>query len=324
MLNASCLDNREFTRIGQKQIRRLLSWLGSLSIDTITVANPYLGYLIRKEYSRFKLNVSIFASVDSVGKAKFWAEDIGVDKITLPPRIKRNFPLLKKFRSAINCELQLLANQLCLHDCPFSIYHMNFDSHASQSHHPLKGFGIDRRLINCRYKLFTQPEELIKASWIRPEDIRYYENVGINSLKVTDRVRETQYIISILKAYLERKFEGNLIDLLFCVNRLPLRSLIFKSLKFFFHPMYINIFKLKKFMQLFSDIRIYIDNRKLDGFLDYFFEGKCNPDDCEECTYCRDVAERVIHIDNGYKEKVKKVFKEIIESLTKGDMFKYF
>jgi collagenase-like PrtC family protease len=324
-LNASCMDNREFTRTGQRQIRKLLSWLDSLGVDIITVANPYLGYLIKKEYPKFKLAISSHASVYSVSKAKFWAEEIGANSITLPShRTNRAFPLLKKIRSQVNCKLQLIANELCLYDCPYGVYHMNSISHASQTHHPLRGFGIDWCLINCRYKLLTQPEELIKSNWIRPEDVRYYEDIGIDSLKIIDRARNTQSIIFGLKAYLQRKFDGNLIDLLFSKERLSKKKLFLRGLQFFFHPLHINIFKLTKFRQLFSDIGIYVDNRKLDGFLDYFFEGKCQADDCKECGYCRSVAERVVWVDNGYKEKVEKIFPEIIESLTNGDMFRYF
>jgi collagenase-like PrtC family protease len=325
LLNASCLDNREFTRAGQIQIRKLLSWLDSIGVDVITVANPYLGYLVRNRYPKFKLAISSHALVDSVSKAKFWAEEIGANSITLSShRINRAFPSLKKIRSQVNCKLQLIANQLCLYSCPLSIYHTTFLSHASQTHHPLRGYGIDWCLINCRYKLLTQPEELIKSNWIRPEDVRYYEDIGIDSLKITDRARNTQNIIYTLKTYLTRKFDGNLLDLLLPKNSLSSRKLFLRGLRFFFHPLHINIFKLTKFRQLFSDIGIYVDNHKLDGFLDYFFEGKCKPNDCEGCNYCRSIAERVVHVDDAYKQRIEKIFPEIIESLTNGDMFRYF
>jgi len=325
LLNAPCLNNREFTRTGQKQIKKILSWLDSIGVDGITVANPYLGHLIKKNYPRFNLTISVFSGVNSVSWTKFWVEEIGADKINLSHTIIRDFPLLRRIRGATDCELQLAANEACIHNCPFGFYHATFISHASQSHHPLKGFGVDWSLINCRYKLFTQPEELIKAHWVRPEDLGYYENIGIDTFKILDRVQDTQNIIFILKAYLERKFDGNLIDLFFYIDKLPKKKAFFRGLKFFLHPLHINIFKFRKIKQLFSDIKIYADNRKLDGFLEYFFAGKCKYNDsCDGCDYCRSVAERAIHIDDAYKEKIEKTFKEIMESLNNGDMFRYF
>jgi collagenase-like PrtC family protease len=325
LLNASCLDNREFTRTGQKEIKRLLSWLGSLDVDAITVSNPYLGYLIKKEYPWFKLTVSAHALVDSVRKVKFWAEEIGVDKITLPLHgINRNFPLLEKIRSKVKCSLQLIANAPCFYDCPFNLYHISFLSHSSQSHHPLRGFGIDWCLMNCRYRLLNSPEKIIKAHWIRPEDAEHYQNAGINSLKIIDRIGDTQTIVYILKAYLDNKFEGNLLDLIIHKNKLPGKKLFLAGLRFFLHPLYINIFKLRKFSGLYSDIAIFVDNRKLDGFLDYFIEGKCKINECASCDYCQRIAEKTVSIDNALNEKHKERLRTAIGSLTAGDVFSYF
>jgi len=326
LLNATCMDNREFTRTGQREIRKLISWLDDLKVDAITVANPYLGYLIRKQNPKFKLTVSAQARVDSVRKIEFWIEEIGVNKVNLSGRgIVRNFPLLKKIRSQTSCELQLIANQLCLHDCPIYIYHITFASHASQSRHPLRGFGINWCKTNCRYRMFTQPEELIKSDWVRPEDVGYYENVGINSLKVLERSRDTQGIIYTLKAYLERRFDRNLTDLFISPKNKPSKKiLLLNFLRYFFHPLHINIFKLWKFRKVFPEVGIHIDNRKLDGFLEYFFEGKCQIDNCKECGYCRGVAERAVRIDNAFREKMERESSDTIESFTNGEMFRYF
>ena len=43
------------------------------------------------------------------------------------------------------------------------------------------------------------------------------------------------------------------------------------------------------------EMPIYIDNSKLDGFLDYFKTHNCRTQ-CHECSYCRRVAEEVVTI----------------------------
>lgn len=300
-------------------------WLDCLGVGIVSVANPYIGYLIKNEYPKFKLTVSAFAFLDSSRKIKFWTDEVGADKITLSShRINRNFTLLKKIRSETSCKLQLLANELCLLDCPLAAYHVNFVSHASQSHHSLRGFGIDWCLMKCRHRLFTQPGELIKVGWIRPEDVTYYENIGIDSLKIVDRTRDTQSIITSLKSYLAERHDGNLMDLLVSINKPPNRRLLFRALKFFFHPLRVNIFKLKKFKQLLSNVEIYIDNQKLDGLIDYFLEGKCDIDNCDKCDYCDSMAERAVYIDPLKRDKTERRFEEAIKSVTRGDIFRYF
>jgi collagenase-like PrtC family protease len=304
----------------------LLDWLSVLRVDGVTVANPFLGYLIKNEYPQFKLTASAHAFIDTVRQARFWAQEIGADRITLrgANRINRNFHLLKEIRSQVESELQLIANDTCLDDCPFRIYHVNFLSHASQSCHPLRGFGIDWCLINCRQKLLTEPEEFIKAAWIRPEDTGYYEQAGIDNLKVIDRIRDTRRISLILKAYLNGRFDGDLVDFIYADNQLSKKQLIKKSLEFFFRPFQINIFKLKKFRGLFSDSGMRVDNRGLDGFLEHFFNGKCKIDDCGSCKYCSTVAEKVVSINNTADEKFKQRIAEVKEGLTSGEFFRYF
>jgi collagenase-like PrtC family protease len=326
LLNAVCLDNREFTRAGQKEIRALLSWLDSLRVEAVTVSNPYLGRVIKKEYPRFRLVVSAHAFVDSIDRARFWAEDIGADRITLhgDNRIARNFRLLGKIRAQLKCELQLIANGTCLYECPLRAYHTSFLAHASQSLHPLEGFGIDWCLINCRHRLLSNPEEFIHGPWIRPEDTGYYERIGIDNLKIIDRIRDTQSILSAVKAYLERKFDGNLVD--FILRSQPgIRSRnSLRTLKFFLRPLQINVFKLGRFSELFSETGLSVDNRKLDGFLEYFWEGKCSGDGCRECGYCREVARKCIAVDTRTNEMARTRLREAMESLTAGDVFKYW
>ncbi len=42
----------------------------------------------------------------------------------------------------------------------------------------------------------------------------------------------------------------------------------------------------------------YLDNKALDGFLNYFIENKC-ADNCEKCKYCKSIAGKAISIDQG-------------------------
>jgi hypothetical protein len=100
--------------------------------------------------------------------------------------------------------------------------------------------------------------------------------------------------------------------------------LLKKSVQFFFRPFQVNIFKLKKLRRLFLDSGMHADNRRLDGFLEYFFEGKCRIDDCGNCKYCSTVAEKVVSIDNTANEKFRKRLAEVKDGLTSGDFFRYF
>lgn len=43
LLNAACLDNREWTRKGQREIRHLLDWLAEIEVDAVTIFSSARG-----------------------------------------------------------------------------------------------------------------------------------------------------------------------------------------------------------------------------------------------------------------------------------------
>ena len=47
LLNGACLDNREFTRQGQKEIRSLLDWLSEIGVEAVTLSSPFLLRIVK-------------------------------------------------------------------------------------------------------------------------------------------------------------------------------------------------------------------------------------------------------------------------------------
>jgi collagenase-like PrtC family protease len=332
LLNAVCLDNKEFTRWGQKQIRKILDWLIKIDVNSITVSIPYLLQFIKRNYPQFKVYVSTMAQVNSVERARLW-EDLGADLITLAHQdVNRNFQLLEAIRKNVSCNLQLIANNGCIYNCPFYIYHTTLLSHASQSKHPLHGFFIDYCSLYCRAKQLCQPEYFIKSDWIRPEDIHYYENIGYNDFKLVDREMPTERIVLIVGAYTKRSFDGNLLEILGNFSSASGSSNLnrnfytkwFKIIKYFFHPLQINIFRLYKLKDILVKIPIYINNKSLNGFLEYFFNKRCDLTSCKNCNYCSDIAKKVVNItDNNKYQKLMKSYSTILENIISGKIFFY-
>jgi collagenase-like PrtC family protease len=58
------------------------------------------------------------------------------------------------------------------------------------------------------------PVEFVKSRWIRPEDVKVYEDVGIDMLKILERNNTSDTLGERVKAYSMRSYEGNLIDML--------------------------------------------------------------------------------------------------------------
>lgn len=326
LLNATCLDNSEFTRKGQKKLHKLLDWLTDLKVDSITVSIPYLLEIIKKQYPHFEVNVSTQVGVDTVQRAKYW-EDLGADKITLSVLdVNRNFNLLNTIRKSVKCKLQLIANLHCLYSCPFYKYHADINSHASQGSHKSKGFFVDYCLIRCSYMRLKDPVEFIRSGWIRPEDIRYYENIGIDTIKFVNRGMDTNSISKIVAAYTSRSYEGNLLDLFPepSKNIMGQKLDVFHSFMYFFRPFSINLFKLlKKREVILSKNNFYIDNKSLNGFIEYFLKENCREKSCQECRYCDEVSKKVIKFDVTAKNSIEKEFKYYLEELNSSSIFNW-
>src|ERR1017187_2444098 len=118
LLNGACFGNREWTRPWQKRVTALLTKLGRLGVRRVTVSTPLLLELVTRRFPEFKVRVGIYAQVDTPRRARFW-EDLGADAITLESfSINRNFRRLAAIRQSVHCELQLIANHVCLLNCP--------------------------------------------------------------------------------------------------------------------------------------------------------------------------------------------------------------
>jgi hypothetical protein len=126
----------------------------------------------------------------------------------------------------------------------------------------------------------------------------------------------------IVSAYHQGKHDGNLLELFSSAKKKlfdPKKTVV--AWKYFFRPQHVNVFSLMRARRVFSDPGVFIDNRKLDGFLEYFWQGKC-PGACGRgCRYCEEVAERAMAIDEKKRKKVLKNAKAFLGKLSGGGLF---
>jgi collagenase-like PrtC family protease len=283
LLNASCLGNIEYTFSGRKKIINFLNLLVETGVDVVTVTVPFLVEFIRERYPQLKINTSVYSNIDSLEKAIFF-EKLGANRITLDPNINRNFPLLKKIREKIKIDLQILVNTSCLFSCPQRYYHANVTGHFSTDTNLdfFPAFSFNERCMLIRLQ---NPAEFIKTPWIRPEDLSIYKEIGINYFKIAGREYPAKKILKQVEAYLSGTYKGNLAEVL---------------MGFF------DSYKFKK------PLDFYIDNEKLENFLDFFLKSPDFPckDGCTDCKYCEKFAEKVVKIDKEIQEEYLKIFSE--------------
>jgi collagenase-like PrtC family protease len=255
-MNGSCGANREFTAEGQKWLAERFGWLVDVGAAGVVATNPGIIEMLKRRYPELRVVVSSIVNVNSVDKALFF-QDLGVDTIYLPEYLGRDFKLLRALKKKLRCELVLILNLGCLVHCPMRDSHANFVSHSSECLD--RGCYFDYSLAKCTQIRSTNPVELLKASWIRPEDLGRYEALGFANFKIAGREKGAEWILRAIAAYTDRKYDGALNDLVIGFDGMDMDSL--------------------------GRFPVRLDNTRLNGFIDFFQKKDCRHG-CDGCNHC--------------------------------------
>jgi len=219
LLNANSgirLANAGYARLVLAEMESLLY----AGIDSLTIADDSLVKFVRAEFPEAKVNLSVVRGADTIEEVKSSLEK-GVKSITLNQHtINRDFKKIEDIvKSVTGIELRLYANVSCLQDCPKRTEHYKYLSSQSQLGNALFNNKVDKYIVDCALTYLRDPVKLLKSPFIRPEDIRIYEDLGIKTFKLSDRREPTTALIDLFKSYLSEEFHGNLFDLLFREGR---------------------------------------------------------------------------------------------------------
>lgn len=320
LVNTNCFNNIQYTREGYHAIRELLDWLASIDVDELTVAVPYLIRLVKAHYPRFRVKVSSVARINSVTRARQF-EDMGVDELIIDEMVNRDFATLAAIRQAVSCPLEIIANPCCVWECAQQQEHVNHDGHASQTQSHNDYCYMQYPYVVCTAQKLRDPANLIRARWIRPEDLADYEALGIERFKVVERFKTSDALCLAVDAYSNRRFDGNLLTLLTLPNR---GSFLRPNLDYFNKPDKIDMRVIERVAELmefsFADV-VDIPNQALDGFLDHFKHQDCRRTSCDACGYCARVAAKVARVDREAAERQAERLTAFARAIAGGEIF---
>lgn len=282
-LNGMSMNNMEFTKDGIEQINSLLHQIYNIGIRNITVALPPLIELIKNTNLNFNIKVSTISQINNVNKAIYYKK-LGVNRIVVDESINRDFEKLKDIRDSFGENVEVIVNSICNKDCIYRMYHYNQianDCGKISNNVSIKYYS--NRCILWRYENISN---ILKLCWIRPEDIKYYYDIGIKYFKIQGRhLVSFGNPVKAVECYFNEDFDGNLFELfdLFISN---------------------------------GSYNLYLDNKKIGDFIKPFVRGKFCDDNCEKCNYCISVAQK-INLGKQY------VFKNIVNNyICNSDGFK--
>lgn len=260
--NTTCLGNFELTEQGQEEIAEFFYLLEQIGIDSITVSIPSLIELIHNLDFKFEIKSSTLCNIINANKA-IALKQMGCNRIVLDESINRDFRQLKNIVKSIGDGVEIIVNVICNKNCIYRMFHQNQVSHDFDPSKKSHTYYSHR----CMMKRTDLIENLFLMNWIRPEDIHYYENMGISHFKLQGRQAVlTGNPVKVLESYMRRDYEGNLLELLDLFS--PTNS---------FMP--------------------YINNKQIGNFIQRFYENYdfCQ-NNCTECGYCKSIALDVLDV----------------------------
>jgi collagenase-like PrtC family protease len=282
-MNGPCMGNKEFTPEGVSDIKKFLGALYEAGVRSITVALPSLFPIIQSTGLDFEIKASTLCQITNTNKALSFKK-AGANRIVLEESINREFETLRRIVREFGSNVEVIINTLCYKDCTYRMFHYNQMGHDSVAREKESIKTYYNHL--CMLKRWEKVSNILKLSWIRPEDIKLYAEIGIGFFKIQGRHTVFQGDpVRVVKCYMDESYDGNLIELLELFN--PPNS-----------------------------FSIYLDNRKLDGYLEPFYH---NPDfckrDCNHCGYCDSFVQKCADFEKAQamNEMATKFYQEYDE-----------
>jgi hypothetical protein len=256
-----------------------------------------------------------------------WKE-AGADTLTLGRRLSRNFGMLEAvvaLAKQLGVKLRLNANSVCMPDCIYMNSHMSTLAHSGDARPAGSAPSLDYNLMQCTFDKLSSPSKLMSTSWIRPEDVRCFEDVcdkaGFDGFGIVllDGWKSTAFLSRVIAAYTARSFDGNLVDLL-CLPELEGQAATERA----------ALSPQDRFFRL-PELRI--DNKVLDGFIQPFVDGLlCGEKMCAgggnssaidgmACDHCATWAERAMSANASDFAGWKAHAVELLESIKTSRMF---
>jgi len=214
LVNATCYGDISFTQTQRELYYGHLKELDSYGLmpEIVTTTSPYIARITQKFTASIDRRASVNMRLNSTLAMEYLMEEF--DSYYICRDIQRDLPTVKQFAEwsrNSGKKICMLANSGCLRYCPWQTFHETLLSHNFKHALPeLKKIKMQPTLC-VELIQAKQYEELLRASWIRPEDLHQYEPY-FSVIKLSTREADRPDLI--LKAYTSGKFDGDLLLIL--------------------------------------------------------------------------------------------------------------
>jgi len=215
LVNATCYGDSAFKPAQREEFFGHLKELSShgLMPEIVTTTSPYIATISKKYDAAIERRASVNMRMNSTLALEYVAETF--DSFYICRDIQRDLPTVKTFAEWAkknDKKVCMLANSGCLRDCPWQTFHETLLAHDFvHIKDEIIKLEMPSTLCVGTIQGNKQYEEILRGSWIRPEDLNRYEPY-VSVFKLSTREADRPDLI--LKAYTSGSFDGDLLRLL--------------------------------------------------------------------------------------------------------------
>ncbi len=214
LLNANCYGDKAISNYLKNYVCSIIQHIIEIAgaLDVVTTTSPFIAKIVKDNFKGVKTRASVNMGIGEI-KGMQYLEQM-FDGYYLQRDYNRNLrhiSKLKEWTDFAGKTLHLLANSGCMKFCSGQIFHDNLVAHEQdiRERENLEGF----KSVTCwnYYSKNQNWASLLQNTWIRPEDIHHYDGL-FSTVKIATRM--TQRPLTVIKAYIQGYYRGNVLNLL--------------------------------------------------------------------------------------------------------------
>lgn len=211
--NSNCYGGKAVSAALEKQVCESVEYLiVNIGIEAVTTASLFIADIIKGRFPQIEVRASVNMGIGTISGIKYVLRYF--DSFYLKRELNRSFDKIKVLHEYCKSEgkkLYMLANSGCLKNCSAHTFHDNLVAHEHEleskeiTDSGFRGICWDYYSVSANHYSF-----LADSSWVRPEDINAYTGL-VDGIKLATRAHRNPE--KVIKAYAERKFDGNVLSL---------------------------------------------------------------------------------------------------------------
>lgn len=214
LLNANCYGRMAMSFELQQHITGIIKELEAWGCkpEIVTAASPFVARTLKKYYPEIETRASVNMRLTTLQAMRYLAP--WFDSFYIGRDVQRNLDTVRRFSEWAHGngkKVGILANSGCLRNCPWQTYHDNLLAHSAAAADVFPAPGFNPHLCWTMYEDPANFPELLKATWIRPEDLGSY-GPYVDFVKLATRQHYRPRLV--VDSYIRGNYPGNLLDLL--------------------------------------------------------------------------------------------------------------